>query len=547
MLFTIHNLLQEGRPLVTVCPSDPIAKALGLMAEHDYSQLPIVNDDGRALGEAVTHASILRAVNNFKALPDKLTVRDAKIRARKVRFDFDLLEVLDDIEADNFVLVVDGDERLKGIVTTCDTTAYFRRFAEDMMLVQDIETSIRDAISALYDEKSRADVIQRTTDKAALLSKEFRQALNVYLSKLNLLAKGIDKAVFEEAFTKFTVNRTIKSFENLSFHDIQVIFLDHRDCPKLSTSKDVSEVRILLEAVRNTRNKLAHFRGEVTAEERDRLRFCSDWLTLHAPSPRPQPPGAVKPPVAKLNGEESPIAPSEEPVSATDSTYAQLAIFLKSQPPEVDERTMTFTRIEEIINYKLPKSAHEHRAWWANDPLKPQAAQWLDVGWRAQHINLTGGRVTFIRIVEREKAYITFFCDVMERLRKHQEFPLKEMAPQGVSWHTLHYFRWKTPASANLVASFTRQKQLRVELYLDCGDAASNKERFDELHSKKDAIESALGVPLSWERLDDKRASRIAMYTPADITADGAVLKAASEWAVQGAVSLQRVFSSEFE
>lgn len=51
-----------------------------------------------------------------------------------------------------------------------------------------------------------------------------------------------------------------------------------------------------------------------------------------------------------------------------------------------------------------------------------------------------------------------------------------------------------------------------VEVYLDRGKDFPdiNKERFDELFKYKDKIEEVFGDKLSWERLNDRRASRIA-------------------------------------
>lgn len=48
-----------------------------------------------------------------------------------------------------------------------------------------------------------------------------------------------------------------------------------------------------------------------------------------------------------------------------------------------------------------------------------------------------------------------------------------------------------------------------VELYIDTGDADDNKSIYDSLFAKKAEIECAFGGTLEWERLDERRASRI--------------------------------------
>lgn len=53
------------------------------------------------------------------------------------------------------------------------------------------------------------------------------------------------------------------------------------------------------------------------------------------------------------------------------------------------------------------------------------------------------------------------------------------------------------------------QKSGAVELYIDRGDTAGNKMVFDTLLAKQVEIETTFGEPLSWERLDEKRACRI--------------------------------------
>lgn len=48
-----------------------------------------------------------------------------------------------------------------------------------------------------------------------------------------------------------------------------------------------------------------------------------------------------------------------------------------------------------------------------------------------------------------------------------------------------------------------------VELYIDTGDQEENKSIFDHLYARRADIEQAFNSSLEWQRLDDKRASRI--------------------------------------
>jgi hypothetical protein len=293
-------------------------------------------------------------------------------------------------------------------------------------------------------------------------------------------------------------------------------------------------VRNVLDGVRRTRNDLAHFQGEITHFQRQQLRFCADWLD-RCQSEYEQRIEAER--EQKVNVEPTKQATFAEEIAEeslpTDSRYTPLGMYLQSQPGGTDVVRLSFEEIEKIIGDPLPASAYEHRAWWANDSKgHPHSHAWLDVGWRTNYLNRTEKVVTFVRIREREKAYIEFFSKLLSELRKKASFPVKQVSSDGTNWVVC-----QTITSPGLVVgyfnySFARGKRFRVELYLDTSDQQTTKQVFDKLYEQREALESALGE-LSWERIDDKRASRIALYHPGHITDPEEQLQVLREWAVE--------------
>jgi hypothetical protein len=64
-------------------------------------------------------------------------------------------------------------------------------------------------------------------------------------------------------------------------------------------------------------------------------------------------------------------------------------------------RRMSFREIENVLGFKLPKSAYEHEAWWSNNATgHSHARAWLKFGWRTEAVDLTGRKVTFRRPVQ---------------------------------------------------------------------------------------------------------------------------------------------------
>lgn len=63
--------------------------------------------------------------------------------------------------------------------------------------------------------------------------------------------------------------------------------------------------------------------------------------------------------------------------------------------------------------------------------------------------------------------------------------------------------------------SFAQGGRLRAEVYLDTGEREMTKGLFDSLFAERPALEQRFGEPLVWERIDGKRASRVALYSEA--------------------------------
>jgi CBS domain-containing protein len=170
MPFTLEELLPEDQRLRTVFLHDSVQQAINLMHQHSYNQLPVVDKDGKtSLEQVVTFDSILQAVRSFNTKAELMHVRDVARSVRTYPKDADLLATLDDIQRENFALIVDDNNVLTGIVTTADTTVFFREYAQDLMLIEGIESRMKEAISALYagNDAGLESAIAAVTDRAA--------------------------------------------------------------------------------------------------------------------------------------------------------------------------------------------------------------------------------------------------------------------------------------------------------------------------------------------------------------------------------------------
>ncbi|MBV9662089.1 MAG: DUF4268 domain-containing protein [Acidimicrobiales bacterium] len=110
--------------------------------------------------------------------------------------------------------------------------------------------------------------------------------------------------------------------------------------------------------------------------------------------------------------------------------------------------------------------------------------------------------------------YQEFWTRLLKRI--HDEHPAWTNAhkPGPANWTSL---LWFTPG-VGFNVSFRNQQRISVEVYLDTGDEDGSLTLYKTLQAERPAIEQAFGGPLSWEELEKKRACRIAVYRPGDVT-----------------------------
>ena len=79
--------------------------------------------------------------------------------------------------------------------------------------------------------------------------------------------------------------------------------------------------------------------------------------------------------------------------------YTPLEKYLRELPLSQEEVTLTFERIEQILNERLPRQAHENGLWWGNQRqgMYVEVSAWMDAGWMVEIVDLREKWVRFVR------------------------------------------------------------------------------------------------------------------------------------------------------
>ncbi len=136
--FLVKQIPSADIALVSVEPDDELRVASTRMGLNNFTQLPVLDAEGRLQG-AVSWESIgLAYLSN-----DTPTLAQATAPAREVDGDDDLLEWIGEIYRLGYVFVRNGERRVTGIVTTADLTSQLGSQLRPFLLIAEIERRLR--------------------------------------------------------------------------------------------------------------------------------------------------------------------------------------------------------------------------------------------------------------------------------------------------------------------------------------------------------------------------------------------------------------------
>jgi CBS domain-containing protein len=497
MLFPIQRLLEGREPPLCVVKTTAIREALRLMVGNDYSQVPVADGAGKLLG-IVSQETIARRYLHVGAAVSllDLTVDHCMVPATVLTPERDILEALDRLK-DAYALVIARDDVPVGILTDYDTTHFFRDLTEDLILVEDIEVTLRQYIEGAFpDEEKRAKAL--------------------------VAAFGAGKKEGAEPR---------REYDKLSFWEHVHLITAEGNWPEFKGVFEPKELFLQLTGqVREIRNQLAHFRGRPDAVQHDALVQARAWLETR--------PALVR--ARRRAVERIETADGIPEMKGAQGKYDRLRAWLDDKRKAGKRQLrVAFGDIEALLQGSLPPSAREHRSWWANDQTSHrQSRAWLAAGWKVADVDLVQEQVEFAQtnLVLMQ----TFFADLLEDLKTARPGITRAEKTQLQNWWMFSGGR----SGFNFCWILDKGGRLRVELDIDTGDKARNKAAFDALYMQRDEIEASVAGPLTWERQDASQSSRVFASTAARVTDPPEHLEQVKRWAVRTTIELVDAFQN---
>ena len=245
----LNSVLPEDQKMVTVRPETKASEALHIMRQHGFSQLPVIVGN-EVLGlfsyRSFAHAVLATATETSgrPISPIDLTVDECIEKAVFARVTDEFNQWFDALDSHDAV-VMDGPDRLLGIVTAMDVLKYLYGVASPFVMVAEIEAR-HPGPYPLCGRRDRTGRVART----ALAS-------------------------------TYEPDRLPTELEEMTFHDYLQIIGDGRNWSRFEAvfGGTRQRTRARLEQMNGLRNSVFHFR-KVTAEDYEKLADHRDWMLM---------------------------------------------------------------------------------------------------------------------------------------------------------------------------------------------------------------------------------------------------------------------------
>ncbi|MFB6753116.1 CBS domain-containing protein [Streptomyces sp. NPDC056353] len=210
--YLVSNLDSANRMPDCVRVDDDVETAQTLMVLRGYSQLPVLDADGRLRG-VVSWESIGRA----RMANPTAGLSAATVRGQEADGSDDLLDWIGAIQQYGYVVVRDHDHKVCGLITASDLTVQFGTRVRPFVLVEEIEQRLRrvvdrciplDRIRAVIQNPKRAARVRSAAD---LTFGAYKHLLKVP-ENWTALGWGINQAHF------LTALETCRNFRNDLMH-----------------------------------------------------------------------------------------------------------------------------------------------------------------------------------------------------------------------------------------------------------------------------------------------------------------------------------------
>lgn len=272
-------LLPSGQEVLVVPETSQAWDALERMIDDDFSQVPVINDDGHVTGVFSWKSFGKRVLDlrGNKLDATELCVRDCMEDAIFITPEtyIDTDKATDWSQVD--YVLVGAAEQVIGVLSVSDVFGRLNDFAEAFVLLYEVELDLRDVISEVLSSEEIESVCGDFTQSTPPLRELAERICDEYDGVV--APERLDPLVAELAPKNV---RPIRSLEELSFSHYLEIVCSKKRWPRFEplfiSPREL--VQADMKQVNDLRNVVFHFRRQITTRDTDRMRRFRDKLRV---------------------------------------------------------------------------------------------------------------------------------------------------------------------------------------------------------------------------------------------------------------------------